>query len=1038
MEEEATPQEVVTEEVVPEQETAEAAPEKTTPQEVTRETAAPVGTVEQGAVAVIGGGVAGIISALDLVDSGFKVYLIDRGASIGGKMSQLAECVTGIMPMMVELETNPDVELLTLSEVTSISGSQGNFELEVARNPRYVDELRCTGCAQCIEACPESIPDRFNFGLTNRKVIDFSHSQPVPNVPAIERDHCPPDCRKCVEVCTADAIKLEDKETKAKITVGSIILSPGYEPFDPSIWARYKLGNPSVVTSLEFERMLSSAAGSGKLLKPDGSEAKKIAFIQCIGSRDPHVGNELCSTVCCMYTAKEAKRAAELNPDLDISIFYMDVRTFGRDEHVVKQIGKKYGVKYIRSRVPELIEKGDELQLRYEDPENDEMVDEEFDLVVLAIGLLPPDSIQRMAEIAGVELDSFGYFKTELENPMDTSVPGIYVCGTAKAPMPIMDSTSWASGAAARAGSIIAQQRLVKPTSPIEAEGAGGRPKIGVFLCRCGDSISGVIDIDSLATHIERLPDVAYVDASATTCKDAAEAIRSAVKEHGLNRVVLAGCTPRIYELHFRKLCEEIGINPYLFEMANIREQCAWVHADNPDAAFEKAEELIRMSVARAGYLDALTVKRVPVVDSVLVLGGGITGMTAALEVAEQGYKTCIVEREEGLGGVLNDIGVLQDGRRASELLSEFRGKIDESELITVFTRSELVDLAGSAGNFTGTVKIPDSTEELKFGAVIVATGAEEFKPTGIYGYGERPNVVTQLEFEKLLDQGISPGTVAMIQCVGAMDDEREYCGRICCGTAVKNALRLKGSSPETEVYVLGRDVRTYGIWESMYRDARGKGVIFLRHDANKKPSFDGEILSTQDMMLNREVQIKPDYIVLSTPMVPRSDSETVAEILNISTDDYGFFVEEALRPKVKMRPLDSASAGVFLAGSALYRPRMIDECVAQGSGAAARALTLISKPFVEVEAATSVVDEELCAGCGTCVSVCPFGAVELRELVEDVNTFGLVSDAKREVAEVSERCKGCGLCASYCPSDAMSVNHFKDRQIFAQIEVVM
>jgi len=953
-------------------------------------------------------------------------------------MSQLAECVTGIMPMMVELETNPDVELLTLSEVTAISGAQGNFEVEVTRNPRYVDELRCTGCAQCIEACPESIPDRFNFGLTNRKAIDFSHSQPVPNVPAIERDKCPPDCKKCVEACTAEAIKLDDKETTTKITVGSIILSPGYEPFDPSIWARYKPHNPSVVTSLEFERMLSSAAGSGKLVKPDGSEAKKIAFIQCIGSRDPHMGNELCSTVCCMYTAKEAKRAAELNPDLDISIFYMDIRIFGREEHVVKQIEKKYGVKYIRSRVPELIEKGNQLQLRYEDPEKDEIVDEEFDLVVLAIGLLPSDSIQRMAEIAGVELDRFGYFKTEIENPMNTSVPGIYVCGTAKAPMPIMDSTSWASGAAARAGSIISSQRLFEPTKPIETEEVGVRPKIGVFFCRCGDSISRVIDLDNLASRIERLPDVAYVDASATTCTNAAEAIRSAVKEHGLNRVVLAGCTPRIYELQFRKLCEEIGLNPYLFEMANIREQCAWVHADNHDAAFEKAEELIRMSVARAGYLEALTMKRVPVVDSVLVLGGGITGMTAALEVAKQGYKACIVEREERLGGVLNDLGVLQDGRRASELISELAGKIDENELITVFTGSELVDLNGSAGDFTGTVKTPDSTEDLKFGAAIIATGAKEFKPAGIYGYGEKPNVVTQLEFEKLLDQGISPGTVAMLQCVGAMNDEREYCGRICCGTAVKNALHLKETSPETEVYVLGRDVRTYGIWESMYRDARGKGVIFLRHDTNKKPSFDGEILSTHDMMLNREVQIKPDYLVLSTPMVPRSDSLNIADIFNILTDDYGFFVEEALRPKVKMRPLDSASAGVFLAGSALYRPRMIDECVAQGSGAAARAMTLISKPFVEVEAATSVVDEKLCAGCGTCVSVCPFGAVELKELVEDVNTFGLLPESAREVAEVTGLCKGCGLCASYCPSDAMSVNHFKDRQIFAQIEVVM
>ena len=1012
--------------------------EEATPRETMVETDAPVGTVEQGRVAVIGGGVAGIISALDLVDSGFKVYLIERGASIGGKMSQLAECVTGIMPMMVELETDPDVELLTLSEVTSISGSQGNFELEVRRRPRYVDELKCTGCAQCIEACPETIPDRFNFGLTNRKVIDFSHSQPVPNIPAIERESCPPDCRKCAEACTVDAIKLDDEERTVKITVGSIILSPGYEPFDPKVWARYKLENPSVVTSLEFERMLSSAAGSGRLVRSDGREAKKIAFLQCIGSRDPHVGNELCSNVCCMYTAKEAKRARELNPNLDISIFYMDVRTFGRDENVVKEIENKYGVKYIRSRIPEIIEKDGELQLRYEDPEKDEIVDEEFDLVVLAVGLLPSDSIQSMAEIAGVELDSFGYFKTELESPMDTSIPGIYVCGTAKGPMSIMDSASWASGAAARAGSIIAKERVVKETRPIEAEEAGGEPKIGVFLCRCGESISRVIDLESLASQIKRLPDVAYVDASATTCTEAADAIRSAVKEHGLNRIVLAGCTPRIYELHFRKLCEEIGINPYLFEMANIREQCAWVHADNPDAALEKAEELIRMSVARAGYLDALPVKRIPVVESVLVLGGGITGMTAALEVARQGYSACIVERDERLGGVLNDVGVLQNGRRASELLSELREEIDESELITVFTGSELVDLTGQAGNFTGTVKRPESTEEIKFGAMIVATGAEEFKPTGIYGYGERPNVVTQLEFERLLEEGISPGTVAMIQCVGAMDESREYCGRICCGTAVKNALRLKDLSPETEVYVIGRDIRTYGMWESMYRDARGKGVIFLRHDANKKPSFDGEILSTHDMMLNREVQLKPDYLVLSTPMIPRNDSEAVAETLNISTDDYGFFVEEQLRPKVKLRPLDSASTGIFLAGSALYRPRMIDECMAQGSGAAARALTLLSKPFVEVEAATSVADEALCAGCGTCVSVCPFDAVELQELMEDVNTFGPVADAVREVAVVSDRCKGCGLCASYCPSDAMSVNHFKDRQIFAQIEVVM
>ncbi|MHC1635368.1 MAG: FAD-dependent oxidoreductase [Candidatus Methanospirareceae archaeon] len=901
-------------------------------------------------VAVIGGGVAGISAALDLANSGFKVYLIEKGGELGGKMAELAECKTGLLPKIVEIKNHPNIEVLLSCEVAQLSGSAGNFK-----------------------------------------------------------------------------IRVEGEGGNKEIEVDSIVLAVGYDVFS-EIPKSYAIDHPDVLTSLEFERRL--VANKGELLRPsNGEKVKRIAFIQCIGSRDTK--NMLCSTACCGYTAKEAKMVKERFPDVDVFIFYMDIRAFGRDEGFVKEIKEKYGVKYIRSRIPEVREERGKLVIRYEDLRKGTIERMEFDMVVLAVGLLPSADIKKLAELAGVKMDVHGYIETSFIKPVETNVPGILVCGAANSPMKVVESVAQGSAAALKA-SLFSKKTGIAQEEKKFIEVKEAEPKIGVFICGCNGEISNYMDVKGVAESAQGLKGVVYVNSDINTCEEAREAIEKGIADKGLNRIVFAGCSLRVYENIFREACGRAGLNPYLLNMVDIREQCAWVH--DKEEATEKAKHLISMAVHRARYLEELPIERYPVIRRALVVGGGITGMSAAIDIANAGYEVHLVEKEDKLGGFLRKITELQEGERVEDVLKEFEEKVRGDERIRVITGAEIEEIYGRPGDYKARIKVGDKEEEIEFGACVLATGVREFVPEGYYEYGKDNKVVTQLEFEKILEgdlKGIN--TIVMIQCVGR--EEVGYCSRICCIEAVKNAIRAKRKNKDLQVFVLYRDVATYGRWELLYRKAREEGVIFIRYD--EMPKYEDGVISVFDVILNDEILIKPDLVVLSTAILAAEDNERISKMLMIPTKN-GFFMEMQEKPRMKLTPVDTPNKGVFICGSAIY-PAMIDECIVQGSAAASRACVLLSKDYMESEPMVAVVDEMICSGCGVCEEVCPFGVIEMVEETLPVTTFGAATiiSSVRRVARVREGCNGCGTCVSQCPSGAMSLRNFNDRQTFIQLDAM-
>lgn len=900
-------------------------------------------------IAVIGGGVAGITAALDLADSGFKVYLIEKNAELGGKMAELAECKTGLSPKIMEIENHPNIELLLSSELESLSGSAGDFKLKVS-----------------------------------------------------------------------------GKEIEAE----SVVLAPGYDVFD-EIPKSYAIENPDVVSSLEFEGILRNATASetGELLRPsDGKRVKKIGFIQCIGSRCQE--NEICSTACCAYTAKEAWEVKERYPDMDVCIFYMDIRVFGKDEELVAELKDKYGVKYIRSRVPEVIQENGTLSVKFENLKKGTIDKLDLDMVVLAVGLLPSKTLSRLAEITGVKTDKYGYIETSITSPLETSVSGVFACGTATAPMKVRESVAQASGVALKAALLSERTEMIPGQEERKFVEAGEEPKIGVFICGCEGEVGNSVDIPAVAEQVNQLRDVVYVNNETNTMEEAMEAIESGIVDQGLNRIVFAGYSPRKYEDTARDACAKAGLNPYLLEMVNLKEQCACVY--DKGAATEVAAGLIIMAVERARYLEEIPVERYPVIPKALVIGGGVSGMNAALGIADAGYDVYLVEKEPELGGSLREDIELQSGEKASDVLTEFVDKVQSNERINVYTNAKVEDVTGRAGSFKAKIVGEGANEDIEFGASVIATGTNESVPGGYYGYGKDKNVVTQPEFGKMLGGTLSANTVVMIQDVGPDGGVNPKYSSI---ELMNNVLKAKEKNPDLNVFVLYQDIKTYGKWEVLYKEAREKGVIFLRYDKEKPPKYEDGIVSVHDVILNDEIQIKPDLVVLSTPAMPAEENEKLSKMFKIPLKK-GFFMEEQERPKMVLTPVDTVNEGVFICGSAVY-PALIDECIAMSSAAASRACVLLAKDFLETPAVTSVVDELICSGCGVCVDMCPVEAIELTEEPVPVVTFGVVTvlSGTRRIAKVNDGCLGCGSCASYCPSGAMSLKHFRDKQVYAQLD---
>jgi len=993
-----------------------------------------------GAVLVVGGGIAGIQASLDLADSGFKVYLLDESPTIGGVMAQLDktfptnDCAMCILaPKLVGAGRHPNIHLITNAEIKRADGEAGNFKVAITRRARYVNGEKCTGCGVCAQKCPVEAIDEFNQGLGDRSSIFVKYPQAVPVTYMIDREKCI-GCGTCQEVCKAGAVMYDDKEEETVLSVGSIILAPGFEEFDPRLKSEYGYGRYSnVVSSIEFERILSSSGPyGGMVLRPsDGEVPRKIAFIQCVGSRDAKLGNNYCSSACCMYAIKEAVIAKEHTPGVQCTIFFMDVRAHGKEfDAYYSRAEEEYRVRFVRSRVSRVEEILGSRNLIVRHVVEEEPRDEEFNLVVLSVGMQPPQRAKELAKSLGIQLNEYNFCYTTTFSPIETSRPGIYVCGAFAAPKDIPESVAQASGAAAKAASIIASERgkltAVKEYPP-EVDVSRERPRIGVFVCHCGINIGGVVNVPKVVDYVKTLPDVVYAEHNLYTCsQDTQKRIREKINELNLNRVIVASCTPRTHEPLFRETVREAGLNIYLFEMANIRDQCSWVHMHEPEKATEKTMDLVRSIVAKVRLLKPLPKPTINVAPAGLVIGGGLSGMTAALELAKQGFDVHLVERERELGGHLRTIYYLLGSEDPQEKLRSIIKEVMESEKIRVHLDAEIVNVEGYVGNFKTTLNCIGEKVEIEHGVVIVATGAVEYKPTE-YVYGVDERVITQHELEERLANGkFNAKTVAMIQCVGSRNEERPNCSRICCAQAVKNALKIKELSPETDVFVLYKDIRTYAFTEDHYRQAASKGVLFIRYDDKNKPRFtqeNGKLnILVWEPVVKAWVPVEPDLLVLSVATIPNPDNERIAKMLKVPLTKDGFFLEAHM----KLRPVDFATEGVFLCGLA-HSPKFIEESISQACAAAARAATILSKKALEVEGAIANVDEDLCSGCRICESVCEYSALEMRE-----------KEGKLRAHVLEALCKGCGVCGSSCPTGSISMLHFTDDQILAQVRAAL
>ena len=843
------------------------------------------------------------------------------------------------------------------------------------------------------------------------------------------------ECYQCVEACGPEAITLEthaQRPEKVSVEVGSVILAPGFKPFNPSAFDNYSYAKlPNVITSIEMERILSATGPTmGHLVRrSDNKEPKKIAWFQCVGSRDLNrCDNSYCSSVCCMYAIKESVIAKEhAGGDLECTIFYMDMRTHGKDfEKYYNDAKDKHGIRFVRSRVHTVdpVPDSDDVSVRYVTDEGT-IETETFDQIVLSVGMEIDPEIAALGQRLGIELTESNFCKSANMNPVSTSREGVYVCGAFQGPKDIPESVMEASSAACSAGIDLAAARgtLVKEKSfPEETEVAGQDPRIGVFVCNCGINIGGVADVPAIAKYAKGLPNVTYVEENLFTCsQDTQDKMMAVVKEQKLNRVVVAACTPRTHEPLFQETIRNAGLNSYLFEMANIRNQCTWVHSKDKKSATAKSKDLVRMAVARASLLDPIKDISVGVDKSALVIGGGAAGMTAAISLAEQGFPTTIVEKSDTLGGAARDLHHTWNGQDVQAYLADLARKIDQNSQIDVLTGSEVVAASGFVGNYETEVKTNGTSKTVKHGVAIVATGGQAAE-TDEYLYGQHPQVTRWHDLENNPDKLKNADSVVFIQCVGSRDDQRPYCSRICCTASILQAIAIKEQQPDTNVYILYRDIRTYGQREHLYKQARELGVIFIRYSLADKPvveETDGSLVVTVfDPILQQRLQIKADLVNLATAIEP-APNEDLAGMYKLPINAEKFFMEA----HAKLRPVEFASDGLFLCGLAHY-PKSLDESIAQAMAAASRAATVLAKDSIKISPLVSQVDVEKCIGCGLCAEVCAFSAIELEE----------VEGKGYRAKNIPASCKGCGLCAASCPQQAIDMLHFKDQQIVASI----
>lgn len=1023
-----------------------------------------------GAVLVVGGGVGGMRAAIDLAEAGLKVYLVENMPWLGGRVAQLGymfpthDCVLcrgtsdhgygctrpAISPALMDHNLHPNIEILTNTDLINLMGYAGDFTVTLRHRPTHVDPGLCINCGLCDGVCPVSLPSPFEVGLSARKAIYKMAPRALPDAYVVDKVPRCDTCRRCESVCPTGAVDLDEQEEEFDLRVSAIILSLGYALSDPNEYEELGFGRfPNVIHSMQYERLASrSGPTEGIVMRPsDGKLPQRIAWLQCVGSRDQK--HPYCSSICCMYATKEAMlakdRAAGDPKDVHCEIFMMDERAFNKEFNAYYQAAQaEYGVEYTRCRISKLREDPETRDLILFHPDEDgHMVERHFDMVVLSVGALPPNGSRDLADILGIELNPYGFCATDKFTPLETSKPGIYVCGTFASPKEIAETILDAAGAAGDVMRLLSNEIgtraygrkypfLAEPNNfPTERNVAGEEPRTGVLLCRCYPSIAGIVDTDAVAEFAAGLPDVAHVETVDYACLEAGQQqIQRMIEDHRLNRVVVAACSHRTHDALFQRIVRRAGLNPYLMEMANIREHCAWPHVDNPAGATRAAKELVRLSVARARLAEPVHKQAIEPIRRALVIGGGASGMMAALNIADAGYDVTLVERQPRLGGNLQHIYYVAEGDDPQRLLRDYVNRILGHKRIEVLTSSEVMAHEGSVGAFRSTVRTSDGEMseqvEIEHGVTIVATGGQEWRGN-VFLLGQDERVVTSLDLEEIIthrpEEIANLKEVVFIQCV-RRPGEAEYCSRTCCTNTMKNTSRIKLINPSCKVTVLYKDIITYGFRETYYTEARRRGVIFVRYDENRWPEVrvndQGELeVVVWEPVLRREIVLRPDLLSLSMAIEPSEGTENLARILDVPLSSEGFFLEDHL----KMRPMDFTREGIFICGMAHY-PKFIEECITNAQAAAGRAITILATPTMFVGGVISVVNQEKCVGCLTCVRTCPFTIPKVRYV--DVGVGGIKGAAYIDPA----MCTGCGTCTAECPASAIQLVHYRDDQI--------
>uniref|UniRef100_A0A7V5K3I9 CoB--CoM heterodisulfide reductase iron-sulfur subunit A family protein n=1 Tax=Thermodesulfobacterium geofontis TaxID=1295609 RepID=A0A7V5K3I9_9BACT len=939
---------------------------------------------------------------------------------------------------MAEAGRSPNIEILTLTDVIKVKGKPGNFEVTLKINPRYIDPEKCRSCGDCTKFCQAITLDWFNVNLSFTKATHIDSPQAIPSTYYIDPNAClklahNKPCEMCLEVCTSKAIDFDQKPLIKNVKVGAIILAPGsgippYEILEKYGYGKYK----DILHTTEVERLTSvSGPTEGEFIKEtDFKPPEKIAFLQCIGSRDVRNNRLYCSSICCAISIKQAIVIKEHYPSCDITFFFIDVRSPIKElDKVFEEAIEKYNFKILKTRPGKIYRKNNKINIHYVD-EKGKLKIEPFDMVILSTGLSPPEDAQEIAKIFKIDLNEFGFAKTSSLNPCETTSPGIYIAGTFQGPKDIHESVVQASSAAAYVSELLKDVRfssiIEKSYPPEDEELLKTDPRVGVFLCHCGSNIAGTIDMESLEEYAKNLPNVITVERGIFTCsQDFLEKIKEKIKEYKLNRIVVASCTPRTHEPIFKSTLKEAGLNPALFEMANIREQCSWIHYDDPKKATEKAKDLIRMAVFKAQKLSPVTGEVISNIPSALVIGGGVAGLTSALSIAEQGFKVYLVEKGKSLGGQVKKIKSIIDGENLQTYLNQLIKKTKTHPNIKIYTEAQIEDISGYTGNYKTSIKFDDKKEIIDHSIIVIATGGKEYRPAKYPINGK--TIITQLDLEKILyEEGLNENIkkVVMIQCAGSRGDELDYCSKVCCIHALKNAMNLKKLNNEIDVFILYRDIRAYGFYEKYYLEARKMGIKFIRFPDKKRPKIIRKNkkfkVKVYDTLLLKELELYPDLIVLSVGIVPEKDEHllNIFKNLGVYVDEYGFLKET----HIKIKPVETPTEGIFICGLA-HKPQPLPEVINEAKACAAKAGTFLVKKFIEIPPIYAEVDINKCIGCGICKNLCPFFAIEMIKL-----------DKKKKAQIIKALCKGCGVCASHCPVFAIEIAGFYNDALLEQI----